>query len=126
MALTVTWSKINKNLYFIVLSFNIWKPSLNIINNQLKISVYIFFPSFISFLQLGLSPLLFCEDERENESSISASAAEQSPQKEIDGLYKHCTLQKGPLGFGFTLGYVPQSPRTFVSQVGMKYCIALN
>uniref|UniRef100_A0A8D0CP64 NHERF family PDZ scaffold protein 4b n=2 Tax=Sander lucioperca TaxID=283035 RepID=A0A8D0CP64_SANLU len=69
------------------------------------------------YTKLGLSPLLFCEDERENESSISASAAEQSPQKEIDGLYKHCTLQKGPLGFGFTLGYVPQSPRTFVSQV---------
>ncbi|XP_028451927.1 NHERF family PDZ scaffold protein 4b isoform X2 [Perca flavescens] len=74
------------------------------------------------YIKLGLSPVLFCEDgdvERENESSISASAAEQSPQKEIDGLYepRRCTLQKGPLGFGFNLGCVPRSPGTFVSQV---------
>ncbi|XP_034746597.1 PDZ domain containing 3b isoform X2 [Etheostoma cragini] len=74
------------------------------------------------YSRLGLSPLLFCEDgdvERENESSTSASAAEQSPQKEIDGLHKprHCTLHKGPLGFGFNLGCVPQSPGTFISQV---------
>ncbi|KAA8586436.1 hypothetical protein FQN60_000272 [Etheostoma spectabile] len=74
------------------------------------------------YSRLGLSPLLFCEDgdvERENENSTSASAAEQSPQKDIDGLHKprHCTLHKGPLGFGFNLGCVPQSPGTFISQV---------
>ncbi|XP_037603585.1 PDZ domain containing 3b isoform X2 [Sebastes umbrosus] len=69
------------------------------------------------YTQLGLSPLLFCEDaEREKESSISA---EQSPQKEMDGSCKprHCYLQKGPLGFGFNLDCVPESPGTFVSQV---------
>ncbi|XP_075958896.1 NHERF family PDZ scaffold protein 4b, partial [Anarhichas minor] len=74
------------------------------------------------YTQLGLSPLLFSEDgadEREKESSVSASAAEQSPQKEVDGSCKprHCSLQKGPLGFGFNLGCFPQGPGTFVSQV---------
>lgn len=81
---------------------------------------------FILFLQLGLSPLLFCEDdadEREKESSAPACAAEQSPQEEMDGSCKprHCSLQKGPLGFGFNLGCVPQRPGTFISQVGMKH-----
>ncbi|XP_054482036.1 NHERF family PDZ scaffold protein 4b [Anoplopoma fimbria] len=74
------------------------------------------------YTQLGLSPLLFSEDgavEREKESSISASAAELSPQKEEDGLCKprHCSIQKGPLGFGFNLGCFPEGPGTFVSQV---------
>uniref|UniRef100_A0A8C2ZYZ8 NHERF family PDZ scaffold protein 4b n=1 Tax=Cyclopterus lumpus TaxID=8103 RepID=A0A8C2ZYZ8_CYCLU len=74
------------------------------------------------YTQLGLSPLLFSEDgavEREKESSVSASAAEQSPQKEVDGSCKPrlCSVQKGPLGFGFNLGCFPQGPGTFVSQV---------
>ncbi|XP_049897223.1 NHERF family PDZ scaffold protein 4b isoform X2 [Epinephelus moara] len=74
------------------------------------------------YTRLGLSPLLFCEDgsvEREKESSISASATEQSPQKEMDGSCKprRCSLQKGPLGFGFNLGCVPQCSGTFISQV---------
>ncbi|XP_068577500.1 NHERF family PDZ scaffold protein 4b isoform X2 [Cebidichthys violaceus] len=74
------------------------------------------------YTQLGLSPLLFIEDgadEREKESSVSAFAAEQSPQKEVGGLCKprHCSLRKGPLGFGFNLGCFPQGPGTFVSQV---------
>ncbi|XP_070773807.1 NHERF family PDZ scaffold protein 4b [Enoplosus armatus] len=74
------------------------------------------------YTQLGLSPLLFCEDdaaERERESSIAASAAQQSTQKEMDGLCKprHCSLQKGSLGYGFNLGCVPQSAGTFISQV---------
>ncbi|XP_029303777.1 NHERF family PDZ scaffold protein 4b [Cottoperca gobio] len=74
------------------------------------------------YTQLGLSPLLFCEDgavEREKGRSISAFAAEQSLQKEMDGSCKprHCSVQKGPLGFGFNLDCVPQSSGTFVSQV---------
>ncbi|KAL6099136.1 nherf4 [Pungitius sinensis] len=73
------------------------------------------------YTQLGLSPLLFCEDGvvREKESSVSAAAAEQPAQKEVDGSCKprHCTLQKGPSGFGFHLGCFPQGPGTFVSQV---------
>nr|XP_020468066.1 Na(+)/H(+) exchange regulatory cofactor NHE-RF3-like [Monopterus albus] len=74
------------------------------------------------YTQLGLSPLLFCEDdapEKEKGSSVPASVAEQSPQKEIDDMCKPrlCSLQKGPLGFGFNLGCVPQSPGTFISQI---------
>nr|XP_046267763.1 PDZ domain containing 3b isoform X2 [Scatophagus argus] len=74
------------------------------------------------YTRLGLSPLLFSEDdaaEKETESSTPASAAEQSPQKEMDVSCKprHCSLQRGPLGFGFNLGCVPQRPGTFISQV---------
>lgn len=81
-------------------------------------------------LQLGLSPLLFCEDDADEreEHSTPACAAEQSLQKETDGLSKRrlCSLQKGPLGFGFNLGCVPQKPGTFISQVGMKHQIAFS
>lgn len=82
--------------------------------------------SFVFLLQLGLSPLLFCKndaDEKEKESREPADTAEQLLQKEASGLYKtrHCSLQKGPLGFGFNLGCVPQMPGTFISQVGMKH-----
>lgn len=82
------------------------------------------FPFFISSLQLGLSPLLFCEDDaavKEKESSALVSKAEEAEQlKEIDGLCKSrlCSLRKGPLGFGFNLSCVPESPGTFISQVG--------
>ncbi|XP_018548094.1 NHERF family PDZ scaffold protein 4b isoform X2 [Lates calcarifer] len=74
------------------------------------------------YTQLGLSPLLFCEDdaaEKEKEGSVPASEAEKSTHKEIDGLGKPrlCSLRKGPLGFGFNLGCVPQCPGTFISQV---------
>ncbi|XP_073335216.1 NHERF family PDZ scaffold protein 4b [Pagrus major] len=74
------------------------------------------------YIKLGLSPLLFCEDdadEQVKESSTPASAAEPSPQKEMDASCKprHCSLRKGPLGFGFNLGCVPHSPGTFISQV---------
>ncbi|XP_042355971.1 PDZ domain containing 3b isoform X2 [Plectropomus leopardus] len=73
------------------------------------------------YTQLGLSPLLFCEDaaEREKESSTLTSAARCSTLKEPDGSCKprHCSLQKGPLGFGFNLGCVPKYPGTFISQV---------
>ncbi|XP_071317417.1 NHERF family PDZ scaffold protein 4b isoform X2 [Trachinotus anak] len=74
------------------------------------------------YTQLGLSPLLFCEDdaaEEEKESSARASETEKSVQKEMDASDKSrlCSLQKGPLGFGFNLSCVPQSPGTFISQV---------
>ncbi|TKS83640.1 Na(+)/H(+) exchange regulatory cofactor NHE-RF3 [Collichthys lucidus] len=74
------------------------------------------------YTKLGLSPLLFCEneaDESEKESSTPASAAEQSPQKETDdsGKPRHCSLQKGPLGLGFNLDCIPKSPGAFISQV---------
>ncbi|XP_059206953.1 NHERF family PDZ scaffold protein 4b isoform X2 [Centropristis striata] len=74
------------------------------------------------YTKLGLSPLLFCVDgaeEKEKESSTSAPAAVLSPQQEMDGVCntRLCSVQKGPLGFGFNLGYVPQFPGTFISQV---------
>uniref|UniRef100_A0A3P8T7J9 NHERF family PDZ scaffold protein 4b n=2 Tax=Amphiprion percula TaxID=161767 RepID=A0A3P8T7J9_AMPPE len=71
------------------------------------------------YTQLGLSPLLYCEDEaaeNEKDSSVPASAVEQSPPKEMDGL-RLCSVQKGTLGFGFNLGCIPESPGTFISQV---------
>ncbi|XP_040906756.1 PDZ domain containing 3b isoform X2 [Toxotes jaculatrix] len=88
-----------------------------------KVSLTSITPQGLEFYtQLGLSPLLFCEDdaaEKEKESCVRATEAEESAQKEMDGLRKArlCSLQKGPLGFGFNLGCVPQSPGTFISQV---------
>lgn len=58
---------------------------LTIIPVQIRISVSLLF--LFWFLQLGLSPLLFCENdaaEKENESSIPASIAKQSPPKETE------------------------------------------
>uniref|UniRef100_UPI0037E9AA1B NHERF family PDZ scaffold protein 4b n=1 Tax=Semicossyphus pulcher TaxID=241346 RepID=UPI0037E9AA1B len=77
---------------------------------------------FDFYSKLGLSPLLFCEDEtidREKENTTPVSAGDQSPQIEMDAscIPRHCSVQKGPLGFGFNLGCVPQSPGTFISQV---------
>ncbi|KAF0038060.1 hypothetical protein F2P81_008544 [Scophthalmus maximus] len=74
------------------------------------------------YTQLGLSPLLFCDDdaaEKEEESSAPACEAQTSSQKEMDGSSKPrlCSLRKGPLGFGFNLGCVPRTPGTFISQV---------
>ncbi|CAI5644474.1 unnamed protein product [Oreochromis niloticus] len=74
------------------------------------------------YTQLGLSPLLFCEDDAADEgkeSSVPTSAEENSPPKEMDvsSNLRLCSLQKGPLGFGFKLGCDPQSPGTFISQV---------
>ncbi|XP_044225529.1 PDZ domain containing 3b isoform X1 [Thunnus albacares] len=73
------------------------------------------------YTQLGLSPLIFCGEnaEKEKESSVPACAAEQPLKKDMDDSCKPrlCSLQKGPLGFGFNLGCVPQSPGTFISLV---------
>ncbi|KAM6984304.1 NHERF family PDZ scaffold protein 4b isoform 2-T2 [Tautogolabrus adspersus] len=89
-----------------------------------KVSLTTITPQGLDFYsKLGLSPLLFCEDdsvEREKEKMTPAPAEEQSPQKEeMDATCKPrlCTFQKGPLGFGFNLGCVPQSPGTFISEV---------
>ncbi|XP_076607434.1 NHERF family PDZ scaffold protein 4b [Chaetodon auriga] len=63
------------------------------------------------YTKLGLSPLLFCDGD--------ADQREKSPLNKMDGSCKprHCSLQKGPLGFGFHLGCVPHRPGTFISQV---------
>lgn len=82
--------------------------------------------SFFFLLQLGLSPLLFCEDEsveREQENMVLSSLTEELLKNEIDATNKPrlCSLQKGPLGFGFNLDGVSQRPGTFISQVRMKF-----
>ncbi|XP_060911898.1 NHERF family PDZ scaffold protein 4b [Labrus mixtus] len=89
-----------------------------------KVSLSTITPQGLDFYsKLGLSPLLFCEDdsvERETEKMTPSPAEEPSPQKEeMDATCapRLCTIQKGPLGFGFNLGCVPQSPGTFISQV---------
>lgn len=79
------------------------------------------FPACL-LLQLGLSPLLFCEDEADaaiERERTTSSPAEQTSQKEAgaSATSRLCSLQKGPLGFGFNLGCVPQRPGTFISQV---------
>ncbi|XP_039869200.1 PDZ domain containing 3b isoform X5 [Simochromis diagramma] len=76
----------------------------------------------LSGRELGLSPLLFCEDDAADEgkeSSVLTSVEENSPPKEthVSSNLRLCSLQKGPLGFGFKLGCDPQSPGTFISQV---------
>ncbi|KAI3373062.1 hypothetical protein L3Q82_006410 [Scortum barcoo] len=88
-----------------------------------KVSLTTITPQGLEFYtQMGLSPLLFCDDdavEREKESSMSAPVTEKSPQKEMDGPCKPrlCSLQKDPLGFGFNMDSVPESAGTFISQV---------
>ncbi|XP_030602778.1 NHERF family PDZ scaffold protein 4b isoform X2 [Archocentrus centrarchus] len=54
------------------------------------------------YTQLGLSPLLFCEDDaadKEKENIVPASAEENSPAKEMDvsSNLRLCSLQKGTL-----------------------------
>lgn len=92
----------------------IWRP-------HLILGYCYVFPLF-SLLQLGLSPLLFCEDDAADEgkeSSVLTSVEENSPPEEthVSSNLRLCSLQKGPLGFGFKLGCEPQSPGTFISQV---------
>lgn len=98
----------------------IWRP-------HLVLGYCYVFPLF-SLLQLGLSPLLFCEDDAADEgkeSSMLTSVEENSPPKETHASshLRLCSLQKGPLGFGFKLGCDPQSPGTFISQVLVFFCI---
>uniref|UniRef100_A0A667Z9L5 NHERF family PDZ scaffold protein 4b n=1 Tax=Myripristis murdjan TaxID=586833 RepID=A0A667Z9L5_9TELE len=75
------------------------------------------------YTQLGLSPLLFCVDdaaEGGKRSSVPVSeAAEQQETTAGQPNLRFCSLQKGPLGFGFNLGCVPHSPGTFISQVAL-------
>ncbi|XP_077596109.1 NHERF family PDZ scaffold protein 4b [Stigmatopora nigra] len=61
------------------------------------------------YTQLGLSPLLFCEDDISEDCLQNDTAG--SPQPRL------CALQKGTLGYGFNLGCIPLRPGTFISQV---------
>lgn len=76
-------------------------------------------PACVSLLQLGLSPLLFCEEDSEEANDRKKTSTAEQTGKETGKAPKSrlCSLQKGPLGFGFNLGCVPQRPGTFISQV---------
>ncbi|XP_017296148.1 PDZ domain containing 3b [Kryptolebias marmoratus] len=88
-----------------------------------QVSLTTITPSGLEFYtKLGLSPLLFCEDdaaEKEKDDNVPVSAEVQSTsKKDKDSCSPRlCTVQKGPLGFGFNLDYVPQRPGIFISQV---------
>ncbi|XP_077448735.1 NHERF family PDZ scaffold protein 4b isoform X2 [Stigmatopora argus] len=68
------------------------------------------------YTQLGLSPLLFCEDDAKVRA---VDASEDCLQNDTAGSPQPrlCTLPKETLGFGFNLGCIPQRPGTFISQV---------
>ncbi|XP_053703714.1 NHERF family PDZ scaffold protein 4b [Synchiropus splendidus] len=71
--------------------------------------------------QMGLSPLLFCDDDDDGDAPQTEPKTRKAAalHKVTGGSAspRLCTLQKGPLGFGFNLGQSPQHPGTFVSQV---------
>ncbi|XP_029704412.1 NHERF family PDZ scaffold protein 4b isoform X2 [Takifugu rubripes] len=88
-----------------------------------KVSVTTITPQGLEFYtKLGLSPLLFCEEDSDEAiDRKETSTAEQTSQRETGKAPKSrlCSLQKGPLGFGFNLGCVPRRPGTFISQVAV-------
>nr|XP_057944251.1 NHERF family PDZ scaffold protein 4b isoform X2 [Doryrhamphus excisus]XP_057944252.1 NHERF family PDZ scaffold protein 4b isoform X2 [Doryrhamphus excisus] len=73
------------------------------------------------YTQLGLSPDLFCEDEvielGGSEAVYGVEPYLQNATRDPSKPGRVCSFQKGPLGFGFNLGCVPQRPGTFISQV---------
>ncbi|XP_061658767.1 NHERF family PDZ scaffold protein 4b isoform X2 [Syngnathoides biaculeatus] len=72
------------------------------------------------YTQLGLSPLLFCEDDAVKMESCERICATQHCRQNdsvCSSKSRLCFLQKGPLGFGFNLGCMPQCPGTFISEV---------
>ncbi|XP_037543530.1 PDZ domain containing 3b [Nematolebias whitei] len=91
--------------------------------SRTQVSLTTITPSGLDFYtKLGLSPLLFCEDdaaEEEKDENVPASAEVQlSSKKNSDSCSPRlCTVQKGPLGFGFDLDHVPQRPGISISQV---------
>ncbi|KAJ8388349.1 hypothetical protein AAFF_G00135030 [Aldrovandia affinis] len=74
------------------------------------------------FTQLGLSPLLFCEDhphEKEQKNTTVLSA--DSPKELTTDLPcpRLCVFDRGPTDFGFHLGCVQQEAGTFIAQVAV-------
>lgn len=66
------------------------------------------------YTQLGLSPLLFCDDD----AAEKTAEVHTSPNKTNGSSSSRlCIVQKGPLGCGFNLGCDPQRPGAFISQV---------
>uniref|UniRef100_A0A3P9NU42 NHERF family PDZ scaffold protein 4b n=1 Tax=Poecilia reticulata TaxID=8081 RepID=A0A3P9NU42_POERE len=68
--------------------------------------------------QLGLSPLLFSDNETA-EKKMEEINVELSPKGyNSSSGSRLCTLEKDPLGFGFRLDSLPQRRGTFISEVG--------
>ncbi|KAM9788975.1 NHERF family PDZ scaffold protein 4b [Neosynchiropus ocellatus] len=72
--------------------------------------------------QMGLSPLLFCDDDDDAPQTETKTRKAAALPKAMAGSAspRLCTVQKGPLGFGFNLGQSPQHPGTFISQVSVE------
>lgn len=88
--------------------------------------------SSLIFYQLGLSPLLFCEDhspeqEQQEKSApqdpssdspkLLSSVVEAKEELEVKSKPRLCVVQKSHVGFGFHLGWVQHKPGTFINQV---------
>uniref|UniRef100_A0A8C1TJA5 PDZ domain containing 3b n=1 Tax=Cyprinus carpio TaxID=7962 RepID=A0A8C1TJA5_CYPCA len=79
------------------------------------------------YTQLGLSPLLFCEDvtsgspEEQKEIPVMLKPAvptvEPQEDVQINPNVRRCILERGSAGFGFHLACVHLKPGTFISQV---------
>lgn len=68
-------------------------------------------------LQLGLCPLLFCDDETAKKKSENSVEVQLSPKENNDGS-KLCKVERSPLGHDFHLDGFPQKHGTFISEVG--------
>ncbi|XP_076867912.1 NHERF family PDZ scaffold protein 4b isoform X2 [Brachyhypopomus gauderio] len=77
------------------------------------------------YTQLGLPPLLFCEDlsssneEHESPTALKSLAPSAESQEELqeEPNPRLCLLQRGPIGFGFHLGCSQQKSGTFINQI---------
>ncbi|XP_055018693.1 Na(+)/H(+) exchange regulatory cofactor NHE-RF3-like isoform X2 [Boleophthalmus pectinirostris] len=67
------------------------------------------------YTMLGLSPLLFCEEVKEQDSSVPATLINEEEENTCKPRF--CTVQKGSLGFGFNVSSVPHMSGNFISQV---------
>ncbi|XP_061103962.1 NHERF family PDZ scaffold protein 4b [Conger conger] len=73
------------------------------------------------FTQLGLSPLVFCEEflhEKEQNTTAPSAVPPKEAQADLP-CPRLCVLERGPTGFGFHLGCFEQEPGTFVGQVAL-------
>ncbi|MBN3315892.1 NHRF3 protein, partial [Atractosteus spatula] len=74
------------------------------------------------YSQLGLSPLLFYEDDPPEKEKTALAAPPAGPLCEAHSelpLLRICQLERGPKGFGFHLSCVQDEPGTCIGQVAV-------
>ncbi|KAJ8267049.1 hypothetical protein GJAV_G00137720 [Gymnothorax javanicus] len=74
------------------------------------------------FTQLGLSPLLFCEDLQKDKEQKKTTVPSNGPPQEAQAEFpcpRLCTIERGPIGFGFHLNCLEREPGTFIGQVAV-------